>query len=72
MDYNQPEKLILKMGIHMDPRKAALALIEFQNDFTTLGGTLHEAVKPVLERAAYTGFNLQSRSTLSPPAQGSL
>lgn len=34
----------------MDPRKTALVLIEFQNDFTTPGGTLHEAVKPVMDR----------------------
>ena len=33
----------------MDPKKTALVLIEFQNDFTTPGGTLHEAVKPVME-----------------------
>ena len=34
----------------MDPHRTALVLIEFQNDFTTPGGTLHEAVKPVMER----------------------
>lgn len=34
----------------MDPRRTALVLIEFQNDFTTPGGTLHEAVKPVMDR----------------------
>ena len=33
----------------MDPKKTALVLIEYQNDFTTEGGTLHEAVKPVME-----------------------
>jgi ureidoacrylate peracid hydrolase len=33
----------------MEPRKTALVLIEFQNDFTTPGGTLHEAVKPVMD-----------------------
>src|SRR4028119_896286 len=33
----------------MDPKRTALVLIEFQNDFTTPGGTLHEAVKPVME-----------------------
>jgi ureidoacrylate peracid hydrolase len=32
----------------MDPKKTALVLIEYQNDFTTLGGTLHEAVKDVM------------------------
>ena len=33
----------------MDAKKTALVLIEFQNDFTTPGGTLHEAVKPVMD-----------------------
>jgi ureidoacrylate peracid hydrolase len=33
----------------MDPTKTAVVLIESQNDFTSPGGTLHEAVKPVME-----------------------
>jgi ureidoacrylate peracid hydrolase len=33
----------------MNPQQTALVLIEFQNDFTTPGGTLHEAVKPVMD-----------------------
>jgi ureidoacrylate peracid hydrolase len=33
----------------MDPRHTALVLIEFQNDFTSEGGSLHGAVKPVME-----------------------
>lgn len=33
----------------MDPKKSALVLIEFQNDFTTPGGTLHDAVRPVMD-----------------------
>jgi ureidoacrylate peracid hydrolase len=33
----------------MDPKQTALVLIEFQNDFTTEGGTLHGAVKGVME-----------------------
>jgi ureidoacrylate peracid hydrolase len=33
----------------MDPTKTAVVLIEYQNDFTSPGGTLHEAVKPVME-----------------------
>jgi nicotinamidase-related amidase len=33
----------------VNPTKTALVLIEYQNDFTTEGGTLHEAVKPVME-----------------------
>jgi ureidoacrylate peracid hydrolase len=33
----------------MDPKQTALVLIEYQNDFTSDGGTLHQAVKPVME-----------------------
>lgn len=29
----------------LDPSKTALVMVEFQNDFTSPGGTLHEAVK---------------------------
>jgi ureidoacrylate peracid hydrolase len=33
----------------MDPEKTARVLIEYQNDFTSPGGTLHEAVKPIMD-----------------------
>ncbi len=33
----------------IDPSKTAIVLIEFQNDFTTEGGVLHDAVKGVME-----------------------
>lgn len=33
----------------MNPNKTALVLIEYQNDFTSPGGTLHDAVKGVME-----------------------
>jgi nicotinamidase-related amidase len=33
----------------MEPKTTAIVLIEYQNDFTTTGGTLHDAVKPVME-----------------------
>jgi ureidoacrylate peracid hydrolase len=33
----------------MDPKKTAVVLIEYQNDFTSDGGTLHGAVKPVMD-----------------------
>jgi len=33
----------------VDPAQTALVLIEFQNDFTSPGGTLHGAVAPVME-----------------------
>jgi len=34
----------------MDPKHTALVLIEYQNDFTSEGGTLHGAVEPVMTR----------------------
>ena len=34
----------------MDPKSTAVVLIEYQNDFTSDGGTLHAAVKPVMEK----------------------
>jgi ureidoacrylate peracid hydrolase len=33
----------------MDAKTTALVLIEYQNDFTSEGGTLHGAVKPVMD-----------------------
>ena len=33
----------------IDPKTTALLLIEYQNDFTTEGGALHEGVKSVME-----------------------
>ena len=35
----------------MDPKKTALVLIEYQNDFTSEGGTLHGAVKGVMDKS---------------------
>lgn len=37
------------MEIYMNASKTAVVLVEFQNDFTTEGGTLHGAVKGVME-----------------------
>jgi ureidoacrylate peracid hydrolase len=34
----------------MDPKTTAVVLIEYQNDFTSEGGTLHGAVKPVMDQ----------------------
>lgn len=34
----------------MDPKKTAVVLIEYQNDFTSEGGSLHEAVKDIMEK----------------------
>lgn len=33
----------------MNPKQTAIVLIEYQNDFTSPGGTLHQAVKPVMD-----------------------
>jgi len=33
----------------LDPKKTAVVMIEFQNDFTSEGGSLHGAVKDVME-----------------------
>jgi ureidoacrylate peracid hydrolase len=33
----------------MDPKHTALVLIEYQNDFTSQGGSLHQAVEPVIK-----------------------
>jgi nicotinamidase-related amidase len=33
----------------VDPKRTALVLIEYQNDFTTEGGSLHDAVKDVMD-----------------------
>lgn len=38
-----------KGGCEVVNSKTALLLIEYQNEFTTQGGKLHEAVKPVME-----------------------
>ena len=34
----------------IDPSQTAVVLIEYQNDFTSEGGALHEAVEPVMEK----------------------
>jgi nicotinamidase-related amidase len=33
----------------LEPSESALVLIEYQNEFTTVGGKLHEAVKECME-----------------------
>jgi len=35
----------------MNPKQTAVVLIEYQNDFTSDGGTLHAAVKAVMDRS---------------------
>jgi nicotinamidase-related amidase len=43
----------------IDPKRTAVVLIEFQNDFTSEGGALHEAVSGVMEQ---TGMLENTRS----------
>lgn len=38
-----------KGGNEIDPAKTALVMIEFQNEFTSEGGKLHDGVKPVMD-----------------------
>ena len=37
--------------MEMDPQKTAVVLIEYQNDFTSDGGALHDAVKGVMDES---------------------
>ncbi len=46
----------------MTPHTTALVLIEFQNDFTTPGGTLHDAVKGVMQQ---TGILENTKTTIA-------
>jgi ureidoacrylate peracid hydrolase len=44
----------------MDPKTTALVLIEFQNDFTSEGGTLHGAVKGVMDSTHMLGNTVET------------
>lgn len=44
----------------MQPSTTALVLIEYQNDFTSPGGTLHDAVKGVMESTNMLGNSVQT------------
>ena len=37
----------------MDPKTTAIVLIEYQNDFTTVGGVFHDGVKAVVDNKAF-------------------
>jgi nicotinamidase-related amidase len=37
-------------SVAVDPKRTAIVLIEFQNDFTSEGGVLHDAVRGVMEQ----------------------
>ncbi|TGD84963.1 cysteine hydrolase [Mycolicibacterium sp. CH28] len=41
--------------MNIDPKTTAVVLIEYQNDFTTDGGVLHEAVSEVMEKTGMLG-----------------
>jgi nicotinamidase-related amidase len=49
-----------------DPKRTAVVLIEYQNDFTSEGGVLHDAVRDVMER---TGM-LENTRRLVEAARG--
>ena len=40
----------------MNPQRTAVVLIEYQNDFTSPGGSLHDAVKGVMESTMRSGY----------------
>ncbi len=44
----------------MDPKKTAVVLIEYQNDFTSDGGALHNAVKEVMEKTDMLSNTLET------------
>ena len=44
----------------MNPKSTAVVLIEYQNDFTTQGGTLHQAVKPVMDQTNMLANTLET------------
>ena len=51
----------------MDPRKTAVVLVEFQNDFTSPGGALHDAVKGSMEATGMLA-NAQAAATAAREA----
>ncbi len=48
----------------MKPESTALVLIEFQNDFTTPGGTLHDAVKQVMDETGTVEHAVQAADAM--------
>jgi nicotinamidase-related amidase len=41
--------------LQLDPAKTAVVLIEYQNEFTSDGGVLHDAVAPVMDKTGMLG-----------------
>ncbi len=54
----------------MVPQSTALVLIEYQNDFTSEGGALHDAVKPVMQSSGMLGNS--AKTVESARAMGAL
>ena len=52
--------------MQVDPRTTAVVLVEYQNDFTTEGGTLHGAVEGVMKQNDMLE-NSQRRRRVGPP-----
>lgn len=50
----------------IDPTKTTVVLIEYQNDFTSEGGSLYEAVKPVMQRTTCKLPRERQRGGVSP------
>jgi len=44
----------------MDPKQTAVVLIEYQNDFASEGGTLNQAVKPVMDSSNMLANTLET------------
>ena len=43
-------QLNMAVDYTLDPKETAFVFIEYQNEFTTEGGKLHDAVKDVMEQ----------------------
>ena len=54
----------------LDPKKTAVVLIEYQNDFVSEGGKLHDGVKEVMESTQMIKNTItvvdEARSKVSP------
>ncbi len=70
--------------LELDPARTAIVFIEYQNEFTSVGGVLHEAVAGVMRRtgmlantvavvdaARRAGASISTRRSRSPKATGS-
>ena len=52
----------------IDPKKTAVVLIEYQNDFTSEGGVLHGAVSEVMDQTKMLSKTGTSWTRLGRPA----